>query len=279
MPSNTAPIPADSAAPQPLWPAGAPGALGEGPEDVPALRAFAASRPDGSAIVVCPGGGYGHLADHEGAPVARWLNTLGIHAYVLRYRLGPRYRHPMMLQDVQRAIRTVRFHARRDGVDPQRVGVLGFSAGGHLAASACTLFDEPGLDPADPIDRLDARPDLGVLLYPVITLLPPLGHAGSRRNLLGETPETGLVERLSLDQRVTSRTPPAFLFHTVDDPGVPVENSLGYVAALRRAGVPFELHCYEHGRHGVGLAGEDPVLGTWPGLCANWLRGRGFGAK
>jgi acetyl esterase/lipase len=233
---------------------------------------FPASHPTGATIVVCPGGGYTHLAPHEGAPVAIWLNTLGIHAWVLRYRLGPAHRHPAMLDDVTRALRVARSRAP----DSNRVGVLGFSAGGHLAASACTLFTEGDPDASDPIDRLSSRPDLGILLYPVITLTSPFAHAGSRKNLLGENPPSELVEQLSLDRRVTPRTPPAFLFHTADDPGVPVENSLLYASALRACGVPFELHCFEHGRHGVGLATDDPILGAWPGLCAHWLKARGF---
>lgn len=271
---------------EPLWPDGAPGAVGSKPSDVPDLTFFPAAESDGSTIIVCPGGGYGTLAPHEANPVAQWLNTLGINAFVLRYRLGPRYKHPAMLHDVTRAVRVVRFNARNNSLDSTRIGVLGFSAGGHLAATACTLFDDgDALDKnaqdangaKGPIDRVSSRPDLGVLLYPVITFTDPSAHAGSRNNLLGDNPSKESIDALSLEKRVTERTPPAFLFHTFDDAGVPVANSILYASALHAAGVPVELHCYEHGPHGVGLAADDPVLGTWTTLCANWLSIRKFG--
>jgi acetyl esterase/lipase len=263
---------------QPLWPGGAPGALGAEPADVPTLALYSAppERASGAAVIVCPGGGYGGLADHEGDPIARWLNTLGITAAVLRYRLGPRYHHPVMLQDAQRAIRTVRARAAEWKVDPTRIGILGFSAGGHLASTAATHFEEGTASAADPIERVSSRPDVAILLYPVISMEPPVGHAGSRRNLLGDNPSPELVQLLSNQKQVTARTPPTFLFHTADDAGVPAENSLQFALALARAGVPYELHIYGHGRHGVGLATDDPVLSTWTGRCADWLRGRGF---
>jgi acetyl esterase/lipase len=266
----------------PLWPNGAPGAVGDEPADIPTLIPYPVERGDGSAVIVFPGGGYQHLADHEGEPIARWLNTLGVSAFVLRYRLAPRYKHPAMWQDAARAVRTVRSRAGEWNVDHRRIGVLGFSAGGHLAATISTQFDDGETKPADPIDRVSSRPDVSVLLYPVITLGEVSTHTGSRKNLIGPdaSPERAreLIEQLSAEKRVTERTPPAFVFHTADDPAVPVENAILYVSALRAAKVPFELHVYEHGRHGVGLAADDPVLKTWSTLCANWLKAHNFGS-
>jgi acetyl esterase/lipase len=274
---------AASAAPLPLWAEGAPGAKGTEPGDTPTITVYPAQVPAGgpktAAIVVCPGGGYGGLAAHEAEPIAQWLNSLGITGVVLRYRLGPKYHHPIELGDAQRAIRTVRARAAEWNVDPQRVGILGFSAGGHLAATASTQFDAGDPNAKDLVDRLSSRPDVSVLVYPVITMTDPHTHAGSRRNLLGENPSQELVEQMSAEKRVTKQTPPTFIFHTADDQAVPVENALLYASALRRNGVPFELHVYEHGRHGVGLAKDDPILGTWPGRCADWLAAKGFGGK
>ena len=270
-----------AAAPIPLWKDGAPGAQGKEPADIPTITVYPAQiparGPRTAAIVVCPGGGYGGLAAHEAEPIAQWLNSIGVTGVVLRYRLGPKYHHPVELQDAQRAIRTVRARAAEFNVDPDRVGILGFSAGGHLAATASTQFDKGNPDATDPIDRLSSRPDVSVLVYPVITMTDPHAHAGSRRNLLGDNPPAELVEAMSAEKRVTKDTPPAFIFHTADDQPVPVENALMYAGALRRNGVPFELHVYEKGRHGVGLAKDDPVLGTWPARCADWLRTKGFG--
>ena len=266
-----------------LWPNGAPGALGKDPSDVPTLTVYPAPTSPGSgpvaAVVVCPGGGYGGLAGHEGEPIARWLNTLGITGVVVKYRLGPRYHNPVMLQDSQRALRTVRAKAAEWNIDPRHVGVLGFSAGGHLAATASTQFDAGDPNAPDAIDRLSSRPDVSVLVYPVITMTDPHTHAGSRRNLLGDKPTAEQVDAMSAEKRVTKDTPPAFIFHTADDQAVPVENALLYAAALRKNGIPFELHVYEHGRHGVGLAQDDPVLGTWPARCADWFKGKGFTRK
>jgi acetyl esterase/lipase len=262
-----------------LWPDGAPRALGSAPEDRPKITVYRppAERANGAAVVVCPGGGYGRLAaDHEGKQVAEWLNSLGVSAFVLQYRLGPRYRHPAPLADAQRAVRTVRARASEWAVDPGRVGILGFSAGGHLASTAATHFDDGEPDSSDPVERVSCRPDFAVLAYPVVSLMDPVAHTGSRRNLLGETPEPALVEDLSNDRRVSTRTPPTFLFHTADDPGVPVENSILFFEALRRAGVPAEMHVFAHGRHGVGLAPDDPALSQWPRLCALWMEGLGL---
>jgi acetyl esterase/lipase len=277
----------------PLWPAGAPGAQGSesGDEfhagDVPTLTVYRpdAARANGAAVVVCPGGGYGFLAtEHEGKDVAEWLNSLGVTAFVLKYRLGPKYHHPVMLQDGQRAIRTVRARASEWNVDPKRVGVIGFSAGGHLASTLATHFDNGERNLDDPIQRQGCRPDVAILVYPVISLEAPYGHAGSRRNLLGNEPSKELVESLCNDRQVTRDTPPTFLAHTNEDTGVPPENSLLFALALRKAKVPVELHLFEKGQHGLGLGTgwashkipPNEAFQAWPRLCAEWLKGRGF---
>jgi len=262
-----------------LWPGRAPGALGDAPADKPKLTPYLppAGEANGAAVVVCPGGGYARLAsDHEGKQVAEWLNSFGVSAFVLQYRLGPRYRHPVPLQDAQRAIRLVRSRAAEWGVDPARVGILGFSAGGHLASTAATHFDDGRPDAPDPVERHGSRPDFAVLAYPVISLVDPPAHSGSRRNLLGDPPDPALVELLSNEKQVTPRTPPTFLFHTADDAVVPVANALLFYEALLKAKVPGELHVFPHGKHGVGLAADDPVLSAWPRLCAAWMSSLGL---
>ncbi len=274
----------------PLWPHGTPGAKGTDSNlDVPTLTSWLApaDKATGASVVVCPGGGYGMLAsDHEGKQVAEWLNQLGVAAFVLKYRLGPRYHHPAMLQDAGRAIRTVRARASEWGLDPKRIAILGFSAGGHLASTAGTHFDAGKPDADDPIERVSSRPDRLILVYPVIALATPHGHRGSLRNLLGDNPSQELIENLSNERQVTKDTPPTFLAHTNADAGVPAENSLLFVLALRRAGVPVELHLFERGPHGLGL-GRGAVIGktrippdaafqAWPGLCATWLKNQGF---
>ncbi|HLK18395.1 MAG TPA: alpha/beta hydrolase [Bryobacteraceae bacterium] len=263
----------------PLWPNGAPGALGSDNSDQPTLTIYLpwdkpASR---TAVIVCPGGGYGMLADnHEGRQVANWLNSLGIAAFVLKYRLGPRYHHPIELGDAQRAIRMVRAQASQYGVGSDRIGIMGFSAGGHLASSAGTHFYVGDAAAVDPIDRAGSRPDFLVLGYPVISFTTPYTHKGSLKNLLGDNPAPKLVESLSSELQVTANTPPTFLFHTNADTGVPPENSVLFYLALRKAGVPAEMHIFEKGPHGVGLALADPVLAEWPTLLANWFRERGL---
>lgn len=262
--------------PELLWPNGAPGALGTADEDKPSITAYLAKSPNGTAVIVCPGGGYQHLAmDHEGVQVAKWLNSLGISAFVLQYRLGPKYHHPAMINDVQRAIRTVRSRALQLQLNPDRLGIMGFSAGGHLASTAATHFDAGNPNAPDPIDRVGSRPDFAILAYPVISL-GDFAHVGSRNNLLGKDADPKLVEDLSNDQRVTAQTPPTFLFHTTADMTVPVENSVRFYMALRKAGVPAELHIFQNGPHGVGLAPTDATLSAWSGLLANWLRERGL---
>ncbi|MEV4803121.1 alpha/beta hydrolase [Nonomuraea sp. NPDC049421] len=249
----------------PLWPV-------DGAATITALPVRAA-RP-APAVVVFPGGGYHHLADHEGAPVARWLNGLGLAAYVLRYRLAP-HRHPLPLLDAARAVRWVRHHASAHGVDPARVGVLGFSAGAHLAGLLAT---EPGPalpeGPHDAIDRADPRPGLAVLGYPVTVLD---GHRGSADNLLGPDAPASLRAELSLPGRVSAATPPMFLWHTADDESVPVAGTLELAGALARHGITQELHVYPNGRHGLGLAaGENPTAADWTARCAVFLRDQGW---
>jgi acetyl esterase/lipase len=264
-----------------LWAGQAPGATGEKDFDIPTLTFYPAPKDiaTGAAFVVCPGGGYGGLAGHEGAPVAQWFNTLGISSVVLKYRLGSHgYRHPVELGDVQRAIRMVRFKATEWNIDPKRVGVLGFSAGGHLASSAVTHFDDGDPNATDPIDKLSCRPDLGILIYPVITMTDPFTHRGSRSNLLGNTPGAELIELMSSEKQVTPKTPPCFLVHGMDDTVVPVENSINFALACKMNKVPCELHIFEHGPHGFGL-GNDPATKTWPADAARWLERHGFEKK
>jgi acetyl esterase/lipase len=283
-PGGAAPAPAQQRAAAftegqvlPLWENGAPGALGKDSADVPTIAVFRAQRPNGTAILVFPGGAYGALADvHEGRQWAYWYNAMGITALVVKYRLGPRYHHPIELGDAQRAIRTVRARAAEFGVSPDRVGIMGFSAGGHLVSTAATHFDAGLAGAADAIDRASSRPDFLILGYPVISFDPAITHAGSVRNLLGENPDPKLVENLSNDLQVTARTPPTFLFHTANDGAVPVENSVRFFLALKKAGVPAEMHIFENGPHGVGMALSDPALMKWPELLAGWLRARGL---
>jgi acetyl esterase/lipase len=241
----------------PLWPDGAPGALGTAAKDIPTLTPFFASpaKATGAAFVICPGGGYGALAPHEGSHYALFLNELGISAFVLKYRLGTGgYKHPAMLNDVNRALRVVRANAAKWQLDPQRIGVMGSSAGGHLASTALTHWDRGDSAAKDPVDRVSSRPDLGILCYPVISMGPG-GHAGSRKNLLGENPDAKLIDLLSNEKQVTKDTPPTFIFHTVEDAAVKVENALEFAAALQRHGVPFALHVYPKNQHEIGLNG------------------------
>lgn len=262
-----------------LYVNGAPGAAGSEEVDKPSLTYYTLDpgKSSGTAVVVCPGGGYRNLAmDHEGKQIAEWLNKQGISAFVLKYRLGPRYHHPAMLQDAQRAIRMVRAAAAKLNVAPDRIGIWGFSAGGHLASTASTHFDAGNPNSPDPIERVSSRPDFAILSYPVISFTTPYVHKGSRTNLLGENPDPKLVEYLSNELQVTPQTPPTFLFHTNEDTGVPAENSVLYYLALRKAGVPAELHIYEPGRHGVGLAPTHPVLSSWGGRLSDWFKTRGL---
>jgi acetyl esterase/lipase len=254
-----------------LWPDGAPGAQGAEDADRPSITIYlpATTKATGTGVVVCPGGGYQHLAvDHEGKQIAEWLNDLGVAAFVLKYRLGPKYHHPVELGDAQKAIRVVRARAKEFGIQPDRIGIMGFSAGGHLASTAATHFATE--------EGVSSRPDFAILCYPVITFDDQYAHKGSRKNLLGDTPDAELVKNLSNETQINKETPPTFLFHTDADPVVPVENSVLFYMGLRKAGIPAEMHIFEKGRHGVGLAQADPILSHWPPLLANWLRTRGL---
>ncbi|MGC1276357.1 MAG: alpha/beta hydrolase [Planctomycetaceae bacterium] len=261
-----------------LWEGDAPLANGETDKDVPTLTVYqpAAGKANGCAIVVCPGGGYGGLAiDHEGKQIGQWLSSIGVTAFELHYRLAP-YRHPVPLIDVQRAIRTVRSRAGEYNIDTNRVGILGFSAGGHLASTAATHFLDQPIELEDDVDRQSAAPTFAILAYPVISLEDGTTHGGSKKNLLGPDPDADLVTSLSNQNAVTEQTPPVFLFHTVEDKAVPVENSILFFEACRREKVPVEMHIFEHGRHGVGLAQDDPVLSEWPKLCERWMQRHGW---
>lgn len=265
--------------PQLLWPEGAPGALGTEDADKPSIRLYPAAveGATGACVLVCPGGGYGALAfDHEGHQIAKWFNTFGVSAAVLKYRLGPKYHHPAPLTDAQRGLRYLRANAASLGIDPARIGVMGFSAGGHLASTLSTHYDAGQADAADPIDRVSCRPDFSILCYPVISIGSDFGHKGSQRNLLGDNPDPELLKSLSNETQVTADTPRTFIFHTAEDPGVPVMNALVYYEALVKHGVKAELHVYQNGPHGVGLAPGDPVLATWKERLHDWLRTNGF---
>jgi acetyl esterase/lipase len=263
----------------PLWANGAPGALGATPADQPLMTPYLppAGTANGTAVVIFPGGGYQHLSmEKEGSDVANWLAGAGVTTFVVRYRLGPNYHHPTMLGDGQRAIRIVRARAAEWNVDPRRLGVIGFSAGGHLASTTGTHFDAGKPADGDPIERVGSRPDFLLLIYPVITMRDSLTHGGSRRNLIGLEPAPELVRLMSNETQVTRETPPTFLVHSTDDKAVPVENSLLFYESLKRNGVPTEMHVFEYGGHGFGLAPQDPVLSTWSTLCESWMRRHGW---
>jgi acetyl esterase/lipase len=227
-----------------------------------------------ACVIVFPGGGYWGHAPHESGPVAAWLNSLGITSFVLRYRTAP-YRHPAPLLDAQRAIRLVRSRAQEFNVDRGRIGILGFSAGGHLASTAGTHFDTGDPGSPDPVERASSRPDAMILCYPVITF-GEHRHDGSRSALLGENPPESLIRLLSNELQVTADTPPTFLWHTANDGSVPVENSLLFASALSQHKVPFDLHIFRDGAHGVGLAEGYPALGLWTACCSAWLGDIGF---
>lgn len=264
----------------PLWENGAPGAKGTEEKDIPTLTTYLPTSEinTGCAVVVCPGGGYGHLATgHEGVDIANFWNDLGIAAFVLEYRHSGRgYKHPIPLQDAQRAIRTVRARAEEYDVDPNRIGVMGFSAGGHLASSAGTHFDGGNPDAKDPIDRVSCRPDFLILCYPVIAFDQPFTHRGSQNNLLGKDADKELVQSMSSELQVTPETPPTFIFHTTEDTGVPPQNAVVFYMALIQNKVPAEMHVFEKGRHGVGLAKSIPGTAQWSSLCHKWLQNRGM---
>jgi acetyl esterase/lipase len=265
-----------------LWEDAAPGAQGTTDDDKPTLTMFPARsgwmEPTATtAVIIAPGGSYQRLAaNHEGRQVANWFNAQGVTAFVLRYRLGPRYHHPIEMQDAQRAIRFVRARAQELGVRPDRIGMMGFSAGGHLASTVATHFDGGNPAATDPIDRAGSRPDFVILAYPVISMTAEYSHKGSIAALLGEHADHKLAQQMSTEFQVTRETPPAFLFTTSADTSVPPENSVAFYLALHKAGVPAELHVFEGGPHGVGLALDNPVLGEWSTLLRNWMLARGL---
>jgi acetyl esterase/lipase len=262
-----------------LWPEGAPGAQGTEAEDKPTLTIYLPKVPNATrtGVVVAPGGGYTHLSMvKEGSDIATWLNERGVAAFVLQYRLGPKYHHPVEMEDAQRAIRMVRASAAEYGIAEDHLGMWGFSAGGHLAATAGTHFDAGVAGAVDVVERKSSRPDFLILAYPVITFEEAGVHSGSRLYLLGEHPDPTLMQSLSAELQVTRETPPTFLFATTDDGTVPVMNSVMFYGALVRAGIPVEMHLFQHGRHGAGLALENPELSTWTELLAKWMRERGY---
>lgn len=281
-----------------LWNGPAPLAVGESKYDKPTLTAYpaAADKATGAAVVICPGGGYGFLADdHEGKQAAEYMNKLGISAFVLHYRIvykdkndpnskdnrpGPLGKAPLL--DAQRAIRTVRSKAAEYKIDPKKIGIMGFSAGGHLASTAGTHYDNGNEADKDPIEKQSCRPDFMILAYPVISMANGVGHAGSRTNLFGPKPTEEQINEFSNEKHVTKDTPPVFIFHTDEDKGVLPENSVLFYQACKKHNIPAEMHIYEKGRHGVGLGndpkwnGNDKLIGTWPDRLTDWLKRRGW---
>ena len=282
----TATVPAGKAASshkvELLWPDGAPGAKGDKDGDKPTLTIYlpAKEKATGAAVVIFPGGGYGHLAmDHEGHQIARWLNSFGVAGFILKYRhrnSGAGYGHPAPLQDAQRAIRMVRSRAKQWKIDPGRIGIIGFSAGGHLASSTGTHFQNRYSDAKDTIDQNSCRPDFMILVYPVVSFTEQYAHIGSRNNLLGKNPDRNLVENLSNEKQVTPETPPTFLVHANDDKPVPPENSIHFYLAMRKAKVPAEMHIYERGGHGFGPGTGKGACSSWMVRCSAWMQGRGL---
>lgn len=276
----------------PLWPEGIPNAKNLGPEQVdergfitnisePTLEVFAAAvdRPNGTAVIVCPGGGYRGLSRlREGVQYANWLSHLGITAFVLTNRVGE-FGHPAPLQDVLRAVRIVRSRAAEFKIDPTRIGVMGSSAGGHLTASAGTLYDHAHGKTGAALDAVSARPDFLILMYPVITLDDPHAHVGSRELLLGKNPSPELLQLLSVEKQVTAQTPPTLLIHTQEDKTVPIENSILFFQALTRAGVPAEFYAFERGEHGMGMRDALGTASDWPKRAEEWLHARGLLGK
>lgn len=273
-----------------LWEGDAPYAQGKEEKDIPTLTVYLPPEgvsATGAAMVICPGGGYWGLSDYEyeGAGYARFLSAHGVACFVLRYRLASnQYHHPVMLMDAARAVRLVRSQASKWGVDVERVGIMGSSAGGHLASSLAVHYELANPKVLDPVDSLSSRPSLAVLCYPVITA-GEYAHRGSIENLLGPGYSAGLAEYMSTEKQVDRNTPPCFIWQTFEDEVVPTENALLFACALRKAGVPFDLHIYEKGVHGLALAGErwtstlkmeEKDLHPWSRDLLFWLEARGF---
>jgi acetyl esterase/lipase len=259
-----------------LWDGDAPGAVGQAEQDIPTAIVYLpenATQATG-AIVILPGGGYGHLAmDHEGHQIAQWANKLGLAGVIVSYRHRSRgYGHPAPMLDAQRAIRLTRQRASAWNIDPNKVGVLGFSAGGHLTTTVLTHFDAGQSTAADPVDQLSCRPDFGVVCYAVVALGESFTHKGSQKNLLGDNASPELIQSLSNEKQVSERTPPCFVWHTQEDTAVPVQNSLAFYSALVQAKVPAELHVFPAGKHGIGLGASVPGASQWPALCHAWLK-------
>lgn len=273
----------------PLWPEGVPNAKPELGDEIikdnritnvttPTLTFYAPAidRPNGTAMIICPGGGYSNLTiEREGVQYANWLSTLGVASFVLKYRMVE-FGHPAPLQDVLRAVRILRSRAAEFKINPDRIGVMGSSAGGHLTASAGTLFNHPAGKTGAPLDAVRARPDFLILMYPVITMKDPFAHAGSRKSLLGAHPSAELLQLMSLEDQVTPATPPTLLIHTQQDRTVPVENSIAFYQALTRAKVPAEMYLFEHGGHGIGMRDGLGTASNWPKRAEEWLRARGL---
>ncbi len=268
-----------------LWADGAPGAMGNSQADKPTITFYRAkgANKTGTSVIIAPGGAYQGVATAtEGEPTASRLNAMGINVFMLRYRVSP-YRHPVELGDAQRAIRMVRSRADEFGINPNRIGMMGFSAGGHLISTAGTHYDAGNPNSTDPIERASSRPDFMALIYPVISFQtnisgqsPLAANAGTGRNLLGNNPDPNLIDELSNELKVTAQTPPTFLVHGTADTLVSVQHSVQFYLALLKAGVPAELHTFEKGGHGFGAGGNDPAIQIWPTLLENWLRGRGL---
>jgi acetyl esterase/lipase len=265
-----------------LWPGGAPGAKGNDANDKPTMAIYlpAKEKTTGSAVVIFPGGGYQRVAiDHEGRQVARWLNDLGIAAFVVDYRhRGRGYGNPAPIQDAQRAIRIVRSRSAEFGIETNKIGIIGFSAGGHLASTAGTHFNEKFYEPVDANDGTSARPDFMILIYPVISL-GPFAHSGSRISLLGNNVSQEQIDKFSNEKQVDSNTPPTFLVHATDDKTVPAENSIYFYLACKKAHVPVEMHLWQKGEHGFGLGKSGTPVSRWPVLCADWMDKMGLCSK
>jgi len=259
--------------PIPIWPQGAPGALGTTEKDSPTLTPYLPDNPSGAAMLIIPGGGYGRIYEGQAEPFALWLNEQGIAAFVLRYRLGTTgYRYPSQLQDAVEAMRQIREQAAKWKIDPHRIGAMGFSAGGHLLTTLLNRPEDGEVPGADTQGRASPRPDIAIVCYPVISMIAK-PHQNSLKNLIGDAPGEELLIKTSSERQVRRGLPPVFLWQTNEDKVVSVEHSLLYAAALREHGIPHELHIYQHGKHGTGLIGTEH---PWFGDLLFWLRAHGF---